>query len=63
MAACGLPNVAAFGAAFLEANRGKEGVVVMQSGLQYKVLVAGRGDWHPGPTSRCQVLCRATTVS
>jgi FKBP-type peptidyl-prolyl cis-trans isomerase len=31
------------GAAFLAANKNKEGVVVLQSGLQYKVLKAGDG--------------------
>lgn len=36
---------------FLAANSGKEGVVCMPSGLQYKVIVAGSGR-RPGPKDR-----------
>src|ERR1700721_1536481 len=42
------------GEAFLAANKGKEGVVTLPSGLQYKILTAGTG---PKPTSRDTVVC------
>lgn len=42
------------GAAFLEANKTKEGVVTLPSGLQYKVLQAGDG---PKPTPADTVVC------
>jgi len=42
------------GAAFLEGNKSKEGVVVLPSGLQYKILTAGTG---PKPTSTDTVIC------
>ena len=40
--------------AFLAANKAKEGVVTLPSGLQYKVLTAGTG---PKPTASDQVVC------
>jgi FKBP-type peptidyl-prolyl cis-trans isomerase FklB len=42
------------GAAFLEANKAKEGVVTTPSGLQYKVLQEGTG---PKPTPTDTVVC------
>jgi FKBP-type peptidyl-prolyl cis-trans isomerase len=42
------------GDAFLAANKGKEGVVTLPSGLQYKILTAGTG---PKPTSTDTVVC------
>jgi FKBP-type peptidyl-prolyl cis-trans isomerase FklB len=47
---------------FLAANKGKEGVVVLPSGLQYKILTAGTG---PKPTASDTVLCnyRGTLVN
>ncbi|HUJ39397.1 MAG TPA: FKBP-type peptidyl-prolyl cis-trans isomerase [Candidatus Acidoferrales bacterium] len=42
------------GQAFLEANKAKPGVVVLPSGLQYKILVAGNG---PKPRAVDTVLC------
>ena len=42
------------GAAFLAANAGKEGVVTLPSGLQYKIIVAGTG---PKPTATDSVIC------
>jgi len=42
------------GDAFLAANKGKEGVVTLPSGLQYKVLSAGTG---PKPTAGDSVVC------
>ena len=42
------------GDAFLAANKGKDGVVALPSGLQYKVLSAGTG---PKPTASDSVVC------
>ena len=43
----------AAGRTFLEANRAKTGVVTLPSGLQYEVLVRGRGSEHPLPDTTC----------
>jgi len=48
-------------AAFLAANAKKEGVVVLPSGLQYKVLKPGRGA-TPGPTDTVTVHYRGRTI-
>src|ERR1700733_4265293 len=47
---------------FLAANKGKEGVVLLPSGLQYKILTAGTG---PKPTASDTVLCnyRGTLIN
>jgi FKBP-type peptidyl-prolyl cis-trans isomerase FklB len=42
------------GEAFLDANKGKEGVKVLPSGLQYKILKEGTG---PKPTATDTVVC------
>ena len=42
------------GDAFLAANKGKEGVVTLPSGLQYKILKEGAG---PKPTANDTVVC------
>ena len=42
------------GRAFLAANKDKEGVVTLPSGLQYKILTAGTG---PKPTAHDWVVC------
>jgi FKBP-type peptidyl-prolyl cis-trans isomerase len=42
------------GDAFLAANKSKEGVVTLPSGLQYKILKAGTG---PKPTATDSVVC------
>jgi FKBP-type peptidyl-prolyl cis-trans isomerase FklB len=42
------------GAEFLAANKAKEGVVTLASGLQYKILTAGTG---PKPTASDTVVC------
>jgi FKBP-type peptidyl-prolyl cis-trans isomerase FklB len=42
------------GAEFLEANKAKEGVVTLPSGLQYKILTEGTG---PKPTGTDTVVC------
>jgi FKBP-type peptidyl-prolyl cis-trans isomerase FklB len=42
------------GEAFLAANKTKEGVVTLPSGLQYKIITAGTG---PKPTASDSVVC------
>lgn len=49
------------GEAFLAANGKKEGVVTLPSGLQYKVLTAGKGK-SPNPTDNVTVHYRGTFV-
>jgi FKBP-type peptidyl-prolyl cis-trans isomerase FklB len=50
------------GEAFLAANKGKEGVVTLPSGLQYKILKEGTG---PKPTASDSVVCnyRGTLIN
>jgi len=48
------PNGKEAGIKFLEANKSKEGVVVLPSGLQYKVLNEGPGMAHPTVGSPCE---------
>lgn len=50
------------GAEFLEANKTKEGVVILPSGLQYKILTEGAG---PKPTATDSVSCnyRGTLIN
>ena len=50
------------GDAFLAANKTKEGVVTLPSGLQYKILTAGTG---PKPTASDSVVCnyRGTLIN
>jgi FKBP-type peptidyl-prolyl cis-trans isomerase FklB len=50
------------GDAFLAANKSKEGVVTLPSGLQYKILTAGTG---PKPTATDSVTCnyRGTLIN
>ncbi len=50
------------GDAFLAANKAKEGVVTLPSGLQYKILTQGTG---PKPTATDSVLCnyRGTLIN
>lgn len=53
LAAVGAANKTA-GEAFLAANKSKEGVVALPSGLQYKILKAGSG---PKPAATDSVVC------
>jgi FKBP-type peptidyl-prolyl cis-trans isomerase FklB len=50
------------GDAFLAANKGKDGVVTLPSGLQYKILTAGTG---PKPSTSDSVVCnyRGTLIN
>jgi len=34
--------------AFLEKNKNQDGILITESGLQYKIVAAGKGDKHPG---------------
>jgi FKBP-type peptidyl-prolyl cis-trans isomerase FklB len=51
----------AAGKAFLEANAKKEGIKVLKSGLQYKVIQAGTGK-IPTKTDRVKVQYRGTLI-
>ncbi len=42
------------GQRFLEENKRRDGVVVLPSGLQYKVLRSGDGEHHPTVGSSCE---------
>jgi len=51
------------GKAYLEANKLKEGVVETKSGLQYRVMVAGKeGGPSPKAGTRCSCHYRGTTI-
>jgi len=61
MAAAGVENKKE-GVAFLEANKKKEGVVTLPSGLQYKVVTEGKGK-KPKATDTVVVNYRGTLVN
>merc|ERR550537_93071 len=44
----------AAGIKFLDENKGKDGVITLPSGLQYKVLRSGEGKDHPLVNSPCE---------
>ena len=48
------PNGAEAGVAYLAANKDKEGVVTLASGLQYRVLEEGGGLEHPLVSTPCE---------
>lgn len=52
----------AAGIDFLQQNTGKPGVVVRNSGLQYKVLRAGAGGFHPAPDTPCECHYAGTLI-
>jgi FKBP-type peptidyl-prolyl cis-trans isomerase FklB len=56
------PKARAEGEAFLKENKTKPGVVVLPSGLQYKILEKGSGR-SPGATDRVKVHYRGTLVN
>ncbi|KAL1520523.1 hypothetical protein AB1Y20_022100 [Prymnesium parvum] len=43
-----------FGVKFLEENKNKPGVITLPSGLQYKVLREGSGEFHPKASTSCE---------
>jgi len=47
---------------FLAANKNKEGVVTLESGLQYKVIAEGKGI-QPGPTDKVKVHYTGSLIS
>mmetsp|Transcript_95963 Transcript_95963/g.277125 ORF Transcript_95963/g.277125 Transcript_95963/m.277125 type:complete len:241 (+) Transcript_95963:46-768(+) len=51
------------GKAFLAENKKREGVITLKSGLQYKVLKAGSGKYHPTKDSPCECHYAGTTPS
>ena len=53
----------AAGIAFLAANKEKDGVVELPSGLQYKVLTKGDGTEHPKEDSDCECHYKGTLIS
>lgn len=53
----------AAGLAFLAANKDKEGVVTLPSGLQYKVLRSGEGTDHPLVNSPCECHYEGRTAA
>jgi len=54
-------DLQAAGKAFLDANKKKEGVVTLPSGLQYQVIRAGKGK-QPGPKDVVTVNYRGTLI-
>lgn len=52
----------AAGAAFLEENKSREGVVVLESGLQYKVITEGTGK-QPAATDVVRVNYKGTLIN
>lgn len=50
------------GLAFLEANKLKDGVITLPSGLQYKVLRKGTGAFHPTSDSPCECHYAGTLI-
>lgn len=50
------------GAEFLAENKNKEGVVTLESGLQYKIITEGKGQ-QPGPSDVVKVHYTGTLIS
>ena len=50
------------GLRYLELNKLKEGVISLPSGLQYKVLRAGAGAFHPSPSTPCECHYAGTLI-
>ncbi len=55
-------NIRSEGEAFLQANQEKEGVNVLPSGLQYKVITPGSGP-KPGPKDQVTLHFRSRTIA
>lgn len=49
------------GEKFLAENKGKDGVVTTESGLQYKIITQGKGD-HPVETDKVKVNYKGTLI-
>jgi FKBP-type peptidyl-prolyl cis-trans isomerase FklB len=52
-----------YGVHFLEKNAEKEGVVALDSGLQYKVVRKGSGGFHPKANSPCECHYEGRTAT
>eukprot|EP00241_Pyramimonas_parkeae_P009770 CAMPEP_0114246852 /NCGR_PEP_ID=MMETSP0058-20121206/12699_1 /TAXON_ID=36894 /ORGANISM="Pyramimonas parkeae, CCMP726" /LENGTH=143 /DNA_ID=CAMNT_0001360097 /DNA_START=117 /DNA_END=548 /DNA_ORIENTATION=- len=50
------------GLEFLTQNAKKDGVITLPSGLQYKVLNSGKGQYHPTVSSTCSCHYHGTFV-
>ena len=50
------------GLKFLEENKKKEGVITLDSGMQYKVLRAGDGIHHPTVSAPCECHYKGTLI-
>merc|ERR1719219_1148257 len=50
------------GLKFLEENKSKDGVITLDSGMQYKVLKSGDGDSHPAVDSPCECHYAGTLI-
>merc|ERR1719399_2620714 len=62
LAAVALAGTNEKGLKFLEENKGKEGVITLPSGLQYKVLRKGEGVFHPTVDSPCECHYKGTLI-
>mmetsp|Transcript_642 Transcript_642/g.1322 ORF Transcript_642/g.1322 Transcript_642/m.1322 type:complete len:156 (-) Transcript_642:70-537(-) len=62
-AICAVSATNAAGLKFLEENKGKDGVVTLPSGLQYKIITSGSGDSHPTVDSPCECHYEGRTAS
>eukprot|EP00658_Telonema_sp_P-2_P046100 TRINITY_DN341_c0_g1_i8.p1 TRINITY_DN341_c0_g1~~TRINITY_DN341_c0_g1_i8.p1 ORF type:complete len:224 (+),score=78.37 TRINITY_DN341_c0_g1_i8:62-733(+) len=50
------------GLKYLEENKGKDGVISLASGMQYKVLRKGEGVFHPTVDSPCECHYKGTLI-
>lgn len=50
------------GLAYMEENAKKPGVVTLPSGMQYKALETGSGNYHPAPNTRCKCHYHGTLI-
>jgi FKBP-type peptidyl-prolyl cis-trans isomerase FklB len=51
------------GLKFLEENKAKEGVITLDSGLQYKVLTKGEGVHHPLAGTSCECHYKGALIN
>eukprot|EP00928_Gymnodinium_smaydae_P092998 TRINITY_DN77009_c0_g1_i1.p1 TRINITY_DN77009_c0_g1~~TRINITY_DN77009_c0_g1_i1.p1 ORF type:complete len:282 (-),score=49.31 TRINITY_DN77009_c0_g1_i1:43-804(-) len=60
---CAVAELGPAGIEFLMKNEHRDGVILLPSGVQYKVLSEGSGDFHPLPDSKCLVHFAGTTLA
>jgi FKBP-type peptidyl-prolyl cis-trans isomerase FklB len=63
LALVGASGMNRFGIDFLQENKFKEGVVMLPSGLQYKILRKGEGTDHPTESSPCECHYEGRTAA